>query len=161
MRAVTRLRDSQLSSVTSQTPQPQAQPHQPTEAEYQALLSTTSESSLIAAHSLSILPRFAHTSGVDIEAHRIPQHTIAFVEQNRDHLQRTAQDKNGFRAALTSTKAPQLDNRAQFNQGSTLQAMGRPPQLMASQLQQLQRQGLAPQGKPDALQTEIQYHILE
>jgi hypothetical protein len=66
---------------------------------------------------MSILPWFAHTSGADLEAHRIPQHIIAFVEQNRDHLQRTAQDQNGFRAALTSTKAPQLDNRAQFNQG--------------------------------------------
>ena len=103
------------------------------------------------SHAMSILPRFAHTSGAELEAHRIPQHIIEFVEQNRDNLQRTAQDQNGFRAALTSTKAPQLDNRAQFSQGSALQAMGR-PQLMASQLQQLQRQGLGPQGKPNTLQ---------
>ncbi|KAH9972703.1 hypothetical protein BGW80DRAFT_339666 [Lactifluus volemus] len=125
MHTVARLRNSQLSSVPSQPPQPQAQPRQPTEADYQALLSTTSESSLITPHAMSILSRFAHTSGADLEAHRIPRHIIAFAEQNRDHLQRTARNQNGFRATLTSTKAPQLDNRVQFNQGSALQAMDR------------------------------------
>ena len=41
---------------------------------------------------MSILPRFSHTSGADLEAHRVPQHVIAFVEQNRKQLQRAAQD---------------------------------------------------------------------
>ena len=108
---------------------------------------------------MSILPRFAHTSGAELEAHRVPQHVIAFVEQHRDHLQRTAQDQNGFRAGLTS-KVPQPDNRAQFSQGPTLQAMARPPQPMAGhQPQQVQRHGLAPgQGKPNTLQPTQLYN---
>jgi hypothetical protein len=109
-------------------------------------------------HVLGISPRFAHTPGAELEAHRIPLHIIEFMEQNRDDLQRTAQDQNGFHAALTSAKTPQLDNRAQFSQGSALQAMGRPPQLMASWLQQLQRRGLGPQGKPNALQNAQLYN---
>ncbi|KAI0249895.1 hypothetical protein BJV78DRAFT_1224130 [Lactifluus subvellereus] len=157
---ISRLRISQgLGAAPPHPPQPQAQPHQPTEADYQALLTVRSETSLMTSEAMSILPRFAHTSGAELEAHHVPQHVIEFVEQNRDHLQRTAQDQNGFRAGLTS-KVPQLDNRAQFSQGSTLQAMARPPQLMANhQLQQMQRHGLAPgQGKPNTLQPTQLYN---
>jgi hypothetical protein len=152
---ITRLRSSQgLSSVSSQPPQTQAQPHKPTDADYQALLAITPESSLMISEAISVLPRFAHTSGTELEAHSVPLHVIALVEQHRDHLQLTDQDQNGFRAGLTSTKVPQLDNRAQFSLASALQTMPQPhPRLMANhQLQQPQRQGLAPQGKPNTLQ---------
>jgi hypothetical protein len=103
---------------------------------------------------MSILPRFSHTSGADLEAHRVPQNVIAFVEQNREHLQRAAQDQNGFRAGLTSTKNAPLDNRAQVNHAPALQGMARPQQLTPSQqLQQLQRQGMVQvPGKPNPLQ---------
>jgi hypothetical protein len=145
--------------IASQGPQPQAQPqvHQPTEADYQALLaSIPSESSIMmTSDAMSILPRFSHTSGADLEAHRVPQHVIAFVEQNRENLQRAAQDQNGFRAGLTSTKNTPLDNRTQITQGSTIQAMARAPQLISGhqQLQQMQRQALVQgQGKPNPSQ---------
>jgi hypothetical protein len=107
------------------------------------------------SEAMSILPRFSHTSGAELEAHRVPQHVILFVEQNREHLQRAAQTQNEFRAGLTSTKNPPLDNRTQVNQGSTLQTMARPPQLMPGhqQFQQLQRQALVQgQGKSSPLQ---------
>jgi hypothetical protein len=72
---------------------------------------------MMTSDTMSILPRFSHTSGADLEAHRVPQHVIAFVEQNRLNLQRALQDQNGFRAGLTSTNPDH------------------------QQLQQLQRQG--------------------
>ena len=43
-------------------------------------------------------------SGADLGAHRVPQHVIAFVEQNREDLQRAVQDQNGFCAGLTSPR---------------------------------------------------------
>ena len=105
---------------------------------------------------MSILPRFSHTSGAELEAHRVPQHVITFVEQNREHLQRAAQDQNGFRAALTSTKNVPLDNRTQINHAPALQALGRPQQFIPGhqQPQPLQRQGLVQgPGKPNTLQS--------
>jgi hypothetical protein len=105
---------------------------------------------------MSILPRFSHTSGAELEAHRVPQHVITFMEQNREHLQRVAQDQNGFRAGLTSTKNAPLDNRTQVNHAPALQALARPQQFIPGhqQPQQLQRQGLAQgPGKPNMLQS--------
>jgi hypothetical protein len=105
---------------------------------------------------MSILPRFSHTSGAELEAHHVPQHVITFVEQNREHLQRAAQDQNGFRAGLTSTKNAPLDNRAQANHAPALQALPRPQQFIPGhqQPQQLQRQGLVQgPGKPNMLQS--------
>ena len=99
---------------------------------------------------MGILPRFSHTSAPDLEAHHVPPHVIEFVEQHRDHLQRAAQDQNGFRAGLTSTKSAPLDNRT-VNHTSGLQG-ARPPQFMPGQqqLQQLQRQVQGPV-KPNTL----------
>jgi hypothetical protein len=108
------------------------------------------------AETMGILPRFSHTSGAELEAHHVPQHVITFVEQNREHLQRAAQDQNGFRAGLTS-KNPPLDNRTQVNHVPALQALARPPQQFIpghQQSQQLQRQGIVQgPGKPNALQS--------
>jgi hypothetical protein len=64
------------------------------------------------SEAMSILPRFFRSSALDLEAHRVPQFVIAFVEQNREHLQRAAQDQNGFRAGLASTKGPSLNPAA-------------------------------------------------
>jgi hypothetical protein len=137
--------------AASQAPQP----HQPTEANYQALLaSISSESPAITPEAMSILPRFSHTSGADLEAHRVPQHIIAFVEQNRENLQRAAQDQSGFRAGITSTKNAPLDHRAQVNEVSGPQTMARPPQAIPGhqQLQQMQRQvQIQGQGKSNQL----------
>ena len=49
------------------------------------------------SEAISILPWFSHTSGADPEAHHVPAKAIALTEQNREHLQREAQDQNGFR----------------------------------------------------------------
>ena len=140
-----------------QPPQPQVQPHQPTEADYQALLgSVTSESSVMKnSEAMIVLPRFSHTSGADLEAHRVPPNVIASVEQNREHLQRAAQDQNGFRAGLTSTKNAPPDNCAQVDHGSALLPMARLPQFMPGQQQMQQLQSQCPvqgPGKPSPLQ---------
>jgi len=142
--------------MPTQPSQQQTQPHQPTDADYQALLASfPSDSSAMTAEAMSILPRFSHTSGAELEAHRVPPHVVAFVEQHRDNLQRAAQDQNGFRTALTSTKNPPLDNRAQINQASAFQGMARAPQQLIPNPTQLQmsRQALAQaQPKPNTLQ---------
>ena len=152
---IARLRNSQPSGqLPPQPPQPQAQPHQPTEADYQALLASfTPETAVMNTKTMSILPRFSHTSGAELEARHVPQQVITFVEQNREHLQRAAQDQNGFRAGLTSTKNP-LDSRTQVNHAPALQALTRPQQFVPGhqQPQQLQRQGLVQgPGKPNTL----------
>jgi hypothetical protein len=141
--------------MAAQPSQQQAQPRPPTDADYQALLaSIPQDSSTMSPDAMSILPRFSHTSGADLEAHRVPSHIITFVEQHRDHLQRAAQDQNGFRAGLTSTKNLALDNRAQINQASAFQARV-PPQLIPNHPQlQMPRQALAQaQGRPNTLQS--------
>ncbi|KAF8485835.1 hypothetical protein DFH94DRAFT_622620 [Russula ochroleuca] len=127
-RVIARLR-SQASGA--QPPQPQAQPHQPT-----------------------ILPRFSHTSGAELEAHHVPQNVITFVARNREHLQRAAQDQNGFSAGLTFTKNAPLDNRTQVNHASAPQTMARPQQFIPNhqQPQRVQRQGLVQaSGNPNTL----------
>ena len=114
----------QASGQLPQPLQPQAQPHQPMEADYQALLaSITSETSVINTETMSILPWFSHTSGAKLEVYHVPQYIITFVEQNREHLQRAAQDQNGFRTGLASTKNAPIDNRTQVNHVPALQAL--------------------------------------
>ncbi|KAF8488808.1 hypothetical protein F5888DRAFT_1638989 [Russula emetica] len=126
---------------------PECAASSPTEADYQALLaSITSETSVINTETMSILPRFSHTSGAELEVYHVPQYVITFVEQNREHLQRAAQDQNGFRAGLTSTKNAPIDNRTQFIPGH-------------QQPQPLQQQGLVQgPGKPNMLQS-TQLHM--
>ena len=134
--------------------QQQTQSHPPTDADYQALIACMpQDTSAVTPEAMSILPRFSHTSGAELEAHRVPPHIVSFVEQHRDHLQRTAQDQNGFRAGLTSTKNMPLDNRAQINQAPASQSRV-PPQLIPNHTQlNLSRQALTQaQGKPNPLQ---------
>jgi hypothetical protein len=33
-----------------------------------------------------LLPQFSHISGADLDAHCVPQHIIAFIEQNGEQL---------------------------------------------------------------------------
>ena len=152
------LRDSAESFVTQRrlSSHPVQIYYLPTDADYQALLaSIPSDSSVMTAEATRMLPRFWQTPGADLEAHRVPSHIVAFVEQHRDNLQRAAQDQNGFRAGLTSTKNLPLDNRVQINQASAFQGMARPPpQLIPNHTQlQLSRQALAQaQGKPNTSQ---------
>jgi hypothetical protein len=152
-----RLRNSQaLSQMSAQHSQQQAQSHPPTDADYQALIACMPQdtsATQMTPEAMSILPRFSHTSGAELEAHRVPPHIVSFVEQHRDHLQRAAQDQNGFRAGLTSTKNMQLDNRAQINQAPASQSRV-PPQLIPNHPQlNLSRQALTQaQGKPNTLQ---------
>lgn len=90
---IARLRTQASDQLPAQPPQPRAQPLQPMEADYQALLA--SESPVMNSEAMSILPRFSHTSGADPETHQVPPHVIAFMEQNREHLQRVVQGKMG------------------------------------------------------------------
>ena len=131
--------------------QAQAQPHQPTEQDYQALLaSTTSESSVMNTEAMGILPRFSHTSGAELEAHHVPQHVIAFVEQHRVHLQRAILD-NGPRSDFKPVRSETLDNHTHMSPIIYQMSFGG-RQYSNPQLQQLQRQGPVQElGKPSAL----------
>ena len=103
-------------------------PYQPTEADYQALLASISpESPIMTPETMSILPRFSDACVAELAANRVPEHIIAFVEQNRGHLKRAAQDQNGYRAGLITTRNTTFDNRTQVNQGSALPTMACPP----------------------------------
>ena len=150
---LSRLRRSQaLSQMSAQPAQQQPQPLQPIKADYQALLaSIPQDSNAITPEVMSILPRFRHTSGADLEAHRVPPHIVAFVEHRRDQLQRAAHGQSGFRTGLTYLKNLPHDNRAQINQAAAFQGTV-PPHLINTQLH-LSRQALtqAP-GEPNTLQ---------
>ncbi|KAF8274769.1 hypothetical protein EI94DRAFT_1695884 [Lactarius quietus] len=81
-------------------------PRQPTDADYQALLaSILSESSAIPLKAISILLRFSCTSGADLEAHHVPSHIVAFMEQHRGHLQRAAQGNDGAPRSIVTQSA--------------------------------------------------------
>ena len=141
--------------MSAQPSQQQAQPHQPTHVDYQALLaSIPQDSSAMTPEAISILPQVSHTSDADLEAHRVPSHIVPFVKQHRDHLHRAAQDQNGFRASLTSTKNLLLDNRAQINQAPAFLGRVQPPQLIPNHtLLNLSQQALTQaQGLPNTLQ---------
>ena len=88
---------------------------------------------------MDILPRFSHTSDADLEAHRVLQHVIAFVEQKKERLQRAAQDQSRFRAGITSTKNAPLDHRTQANEAPGLQTMVRPVQAIPGHQNPLER----------------------
>jgi hypothetical protein len=117
------------------------QPYRPTEADYQALLvSVSPESPVITPGTMSILPRFSDACVAELAAHRVPQHIIAFVEQNRGHLKRAAQGLGRCLAVLTSTE--NAYHRTQVNQGSALPTMVYLPQFISGyqEHQTLQRQ---------------------
>jgi hypothetical protein len=93
-----------------------AEPHQPTEADYQALLTSITAGSVTGPDAISLLPRFSHISGADLEAHYVPQHVITFVEQNRESLQRAARDQV---AGLSSTADAQPDDLGMSSKNSS------------------------------------------
>jgi len=114
--------------------------YQTTVVDYQALLaSIPPESSIMTPETMSILPRFSDACVAELAANRVPEHIIAFVEHNRGHLKRAAQDLNGYRAGLIATRNTTFKNRTQVNQLSALPTMACPP-LGYQELRSLQSQ---------------------
>jgi hypothetical protein len=69
------------------------------------------DSSAMTPEAMSILPRFSHTSGAVLEAHRVPSHIVAFVVQHRDQLLRAALEEYGlFRATLERLKIREMQD---------------------------------------------------
>jgi hypothetical protein len=142
---IAQLRNSQApSQALSQSPQPHAQPlaYQRTEADYQALLASTMSESSVIFEALDILPRFWDAPGAELEAHRVPQRVIAFIEQNREYLKWLSQDP---RSSTDSTpiEGPQPIQQNQLHQAlSRIQIMFHPslPPLQNLQQQQQQQQ---------------------
>lgn len=137
-----------VSSIQSNSPQTsgrvpphllQQQPElipQPTEADYEALLANVpSEASPLTSEALRLLPRFSRTASADLEAKGVARHVIMFVEQNREHLQRAAQDQNG-----PPPENAQPWNIAHLNQASGIQAVAHPSLQNTQNSQQLQQQ---------------------
>ena len=83
---------------------------------------------VISHKAMRIPPRFSHTSDANLEVHYVPRHAIAFVEQNKEQLQRATQDQIWFRAGITSTQTAPLDHQAQIIEVSGLQLIARPMQ---------------------------------
>jgi hypothetical protein len=92
--------------------------YQPTEADYQVLLATiaASESSSVMTvdDAKNILPRFCGVSGAELEAHRVPQHVIAYVEHNREDLKWLAQHPR-FRTSFTPVGSTQFVDQNLLN----------------------------------------------
>ena len=129
--------------VPPQPPQPPGQPlaHQRTEADYQALLASTTtspESSVMTIEAMNILPRFWDASGAELETHRVPQHVIAFIEQNRDHLKWLAQFPR-VHSGFAPTESPQLGRQSLPHQVSSLQ-IAIDPSLLSHQNRHYQEQ---------------------
>lgn len=101
-------------------PQRQYQPlaYRPTEADYQALLATiaTSESLSLMTfeEAKDTLLQFCDVSGAGLEAHRVPQHVIAYVEHNREYLKWLAQNPRLY-TSFTPVRSPQFVHQNPFN----------------------------------------------
>jgi hypothetical protein len=124
----------------SQPPQPYAQQplaYQRTEADYQALATSESESSL-----MSILPRFWDARSAELEARRVPQSVNTLVEQNREYLKLLAQDprfRGGF--TLTPAEGPQIAPQNQLHALSGIQITFHPhPTSLQNHQQRLRQQ---------------------
>src|SRR6267154_1936639 len=109
-------------SAQPQALQRQYQPlaYQPTEVDYQALSATiaASESSasvMTIEEAKNILLRFCDVSAAELEAHRVPQHVIAYVEHNREHLKWLAQNPRFCGTGFTPIRSPQLVHQNLFN----------------------------------------------
>lgn len=83
--------------------QQQAELSQPTVADLETLLpDVPSEASSLTSEVIrfQLQPQFPGTPGPELGIGCIPQHVVASVEQNGDHLQRLAGGQNGFCAGL-------------------------------------------------------------
>jgi hypothetical protein len=109
-----------------------AHPHQPTEADYQALLINVTLESIMNHDAMNLLPRFSHVTGADLEAHHVPRHVITFVERNREYLQRAAQDQSELNAGLT--KNPYLDNLSGSTQSMQIRRLTQEDAISAKRL---------------------------
>jgi hypothetical protein len=143
---IAQLKNSQAPAQVQVPPQPlqsPAQPlaHQRTEADYQALLANTTtspESSVMIFEAINILPRFWDASGAELEAHRVPQHVIAFVEQNREHLKWLAQFPR-VQGGFAPTESPQLGRQTLPHKVSSLQ-IAIDPSLLSHESRHYQEQ---------------------
>ncbi|KAH9995713.1 hypothetical protein BJV77DRAFT_1066100 [Russula vinacea] len=68
-------------------------------------------------------------------AHHVPRHIISFVEQNREHLHRAAEDRYGSVLVSHPPRTRYSINRIQVDHASALQAMALPQQLIPGHLQ--------------------------
>jgi len=97
--------------------------YQPTGFDYQALLATiaASESSSVMTFdkTKNILFRFCDVSATELEAHRVPQHVIAYVEHNREHLKWLAQNSR-VSTCFTPIGSPQFIHQNSFNGVQTI-----------------------------------------
>src|SRR6266478_5251921 len=103
--------------TTGQRPSPSQQllAQHPTEADYLALLAIApTKSSVLTSEAMSILPRFCDVSTAELEAYRVPQHVIAYVEQYREYLKWLAQDPRS-RDSFTPNERPQLVHQNLLN----------------------------------------------
>jgi len=92
------------------------------------------------SEAMRLLPRFSRTVGADLEAKGVPRHVIAFVEQNREHLQRMEQGQNG-----PFPENAQLGNITHLNQTSGIQAVDQPSsQTTQNSQKQQERSGGEP-----------------
>ena len=118
--------------------QQQAELLQPTGADLETLLPDILPSSL---HSdvTRLQPQFSGTPGPELGIECAPQHVVASVEQNGDHLQRSAGGQNAFYADLgiCPENAPPV-NMAWLSQASGDQGVAHPSvQSMPNYQQQL------------------------
>lgn len=98
---------------------------QPTEADYQALLTTivaSESSSVMSEEEKNVLLRFYDVSTAELEAHRIPQHVIAYIERNREYLKWLAQSTR-ICTNFTPIGSPQFAHQNLFH---GVQALHRP-----------------------------------
>jgi hypothetical protein len=112
--------------------------YQPTEADYQALLATVAaseSSSVMTFEAKNVLLRFCDVSAAELEAHRVPQHVIAYVEHNREYLKGLAQNPRVC-TSFTPIGSPQFVHQNQFN---GVQAIPRPSLYSPQNRPQLQQ----------------------
>lgn len=127
----------EYSHTTGQRPpSAQALAYHPSEADYQALLAfvAASESSSVVTfeEAKNVLLRFCDVSAAEFEAHRVPQHVIAYVEHNREHLKWLAQNPRfytGFAPIGPQSVHQNMFNGVQEIPQSSLHSPQNQPQL--------------------------------
>lgn len=87
--------------------------YQPAEADYQALLSATTALDFF-EEAKNILPLFYDVSAAELEARRVPQHVIAYIEHNREYLKLLTQNPQ-FCTGFTPLGNPQISRQNLFN----------------------------------------------
>ena len=88
--------------------------YQPTESDYQAILATIESSSVMSFDDAkNILLRFCDVSGAELEAYRVPQDVIQYVDHNREDLKWLAQTPR-FCTSFMPVGSPQFVDQNLF-----------------------------------------------